>query len=223
MIKLRTLILVFCLAHFYYANAQPTHFSLATDFTVVHSLKKNQRYWTVGQTIAGNFHFTGKDGIYTLFTYSGSGKFSNRLTSYARDAGAFPQEIGYINKAQLSYRHLSIGWKHYLKGASDNEENWNLYGYGGFGLMFGKIKNTHSVAIDTAAYIVPVLAGEDKFNRLSVDLGLGFEIHVGGGIFVYFEGRGIIATTGYRSKYLYVNNDAPCTGSANLGIRFLFD
>lgn len=196
---------------------------MATDFKFVHSFKKEQRFWTVGQTIAAHFHFTGKDGIYTLFTYSGRGKFSNQLNAIAKDSATIPQEIGYTNKAQLSYRHLSIGWKHYLKGAFNNEESWNLYGYGGFGLMFGKVQNSHSVPIDTSGYTLPVLSGEANFRRLTFDLGLGFEVHAGGGIYFYLEGRGLFATTGYPSKYLYVNNDAPCTGSANLGIRILFD
>ena len=141
----------------------------------------------------------------------------------ARDSQAVPQQIGYINRAGLGYNHLSVGWKRYLVGASNTDYNWNLYGYAGFGLFFGRISNTHSVVIDTAAYNLPVLAGDANFKRLTMDLGLGFEVPAGGGVYFYMEGRAMLATTDYPSKYLFVNNDAPYLGSVNLGVRILFD
>lgn len=203
--------------------AQPTQFSMATDVTVVRSFKKDQKFWCIGQTVAGHFHFTKRDGLYLFFTYAGKGKFSNRLSAAAKDSTVLPQVINYTNKANLSYRHISVGWRRYLKGAFNAEEGWNLYGYGGFGLMFGRVQNLHSVGIDTSKFELPVLSGEGKFKRLTFDLGLGFEVYAGGNVYFYAEARTLIATTSYPSRYLFVNNDAPLTGSINLGARILFD
>ncbi|HRO70133.1 MAG TPA: hypothetical protein PK951_07130 [Chitinophagaceae bacterium] len=221
--KIKTLILFVCTLSSFYAIAQPTQFSMATDVTVVRSFKKDQKFWSIGQTVAGHFHFTKKDGLYLLFTYAGNGKFSNQLNATAKDSATIPQGVSYTNKANLSYRHISVGWRHYLKGAFNAEEDWNLYGYGGFGLMFGRVQNLHSIRIDTSNYELPVLSGEGNFKRLTFDLGLGFEVYAGGNVYFYAEVRTLIATTGYPSRYLFVNNDAPLTGSINLGARILFD
>ncbi len=115
-----------------------------------------------------------------------------------------------------------MGWKHYLKGAYNAEEGWNLYGYAGFGLMFGVAENTHSINIDSASYVIPVLQGKDKFKRLTFDLGLGYEIPLGGDIYLYMEGRTLIPTTDYPSRYLFINENAPWFGSVNGGLRILF-
>jgi hypothetical protein len=123
----------------------------------------------------------------------------------------------------MLFRHLSIGWKHYLKGVYNSEDKWNLYGYAGFGLLIGRIENTHSVVIDSANYFIPVLAGKANFKRLTLDLGVGFEIPVGGDIFFYMEGRTLIPTTDYPSDHLFINKDAPLVGSVNIGLRILFD
>ena len=161
--------------------------------------------------------------MYVLFTYSGKGKFKNQLQANAKDSVLVPQQLDYTNKASMGYNHLSIGWKRYFVGGSNTDYNWNLYGYAGFGLFFGRIENTHSVAIDTSAYEVPVLAGNARFKRLTLDLGLGFEVPAGGGVYFYMEGRAMLATTEYPSKYLFINNDAPYFGSVNMGVRILFE
>jgi hypothetical protein len=204
------------------ALSQRPQFSLATDVSLLRSFKKEQRYWAVGQTVHFHFHLTPKDGIYAWIAYYSDGKFRNALTASAKSPATTPSQINYQNRAQLRFKHVSLGWKHYLKGTPSSEKHYNLYGYAGFGLMIGRIINTHSPVIDTAVYIVPVFSGKANFKRLTFDLGLGVEVPVGGDIYLYFEGRALVPTTDYPSKYLFVNKDAPFTGVANLGLRILF-
>lgn len=123
----------------------------------------------------------------------------------------------------MRYKHLSFGWKHFLKGSFDNEDSWNLYGYAGFGLMMGRVTNSFSAIIDTANYSVPVNKGKANFKRLTCDLGLGWEVLLGSGIYFYNEARVEIPTTDYPSPYLFVNENAPLMASVNFGLRILFD
>ena len=134
-----------------------------------------------------------------------------------------PQQINYVNKAEMRFKQFSLGWKHYLKGAFNSEDKWNLYGYAGFGLMLGRVVNNHSLTIDTSLYNVPVRSGKANFKRLTVDLGLGWEVPLSSDIFFYNEARVWIPTTDYPSNYLLVNKNAPLVASLNFGIRILFD
>jgi hypothetical protein len=200
-----------------------TQFSLATDLSIMRSFKKEQQYWAIGQTVHFHFHFTPTDGAYAWISYYTKGKFSNELTANAKSPATLPQQINYQNRAEMQFKHISLGWKRYLKGTVDVENKWSLYGYAGFGLMIGRIVNTHSVGIDTADFNVPVLSGQANFKRLTFDLGLGIEIPLGGDIYFYLEGRSLIPATGYPSRYLFINNTAPFAGAANTGIRILFN
>lgn len=191
--------------------------------SILRSFKKEQRYWSIGQTVHFHFHFTPTDGAYAWISYYSDGKFSNALTADAKSSTTLPQQIGYQNKAQVRFKHISFGWKRYLKGRFDSEKKWSLYGYAGFGLMMGSIVNTHSVGIDTSIYIVPVLGGKANFKRLTLDVGLGAEFPLGADIYLYFEGRALIPTTDYPSHYLFINKKAPFTGAANAGLRILFN
>src|SRR4030095_2551272 len=122
----------------------------------------------------------------------------------------------------MRFKHLSLGWKHYFIGGSDIDEKWSLYGYTGFGLLLGRVINSHSVSIDTNSYFVPVRSGKANFKRLTLDMGLGWEVPLGGDIFFYNEARLWIPTTDYPSKYIFVNKNAPFVASLNFGIRILF-
>jgi hypothetical protein len=204
------------------AFSQQAQFSLATDVSLFRSFKKDQRYLSLGQTITGHFNFTDADAFYVWFAYSSNGKFKKQLDATAKSVLTIPQQVGYTNYARLRFNHISMGWKHYLKGAYNTEDSWNLYGYAGFGLMFGIAQNTHSVAIDSADYDIPVWSGKAKFKRLTIDLGLGYEIPVGGDIYFYMEGRALVPTTDYPSRYLFLNENAPLMGSVNAGLRLLF-
>lgn len=203
------------------ASIAQVKFSLSTDFSVERSFKKEQQYWAVGQTITAHFHFTPTDGLYAWLVYYSQGKFSNDLTATAKSVLTSPQSINYRNNAALDFRQVSLGWKHYFKGAADIEKGMNLYGYAGFGLMLGNVINSHSVLIDTANYNLPVLAGEANFKRLTVDLGLGAEWALGGNLYFYLESRVFVPASDYPSKYIFINNNAPLAGSGNIGFRIL--
>lgn len=217
-----SILLFLCLLVSGAAFSQRPLFSVSTDVSLLRNFKKTQRYWALGQTLTGNFHFTGKEALYIWGAYYSNGKFTNELTAEASDTLTVPRQVNYKNHAKLRFNHISIGWKHYLKGQFNAEEKWNLYGYAGFGLLFGIVENIHSVAIDTGKYEAPVLAGKGKFKRLTLDLGLGIEIPAGGDVYFYSEGRCFVPTTAYPSQYLFNNENAPFTGSFNLGIRVLF-
>src|SRR5688572_18003846 len=92
-LKKKTIILLFCIAFFVPSFSQKPQFSLATDFTILRSFKKEQRFWTIGQTVAGHFNFTAKDGLYALLTYSGNGKFSNQVAATAKSIFTIPQQV----------------------------------------------------------------------------------------------------------------------------------
>lgn len=205
------------------AFAQKVQFSFATDASLLHSFKKDQRFWAVGQTITGHFNFAPSDGLYFWLAYYSTAQFSNYPTATAKSIITIPQQIDYMNRVQLRIKHFSIGWKHYLKGAYNLEQNWSLYGYAGFGILFGNVTNRHSVAIDSASYNIPVWQGKGNFKRLTVDLGLGYEKPIGGDIYFYAEGRTLLPTTDYPTNYLFVNKKAPLTASVNMGFRILFD
>jgi len=212
----------FLLCTAYTFSQRPT-FSIATDLGLQRSIKKEQQYWAVGQTVHAHFHFTPKEGAYVWISYYSNGKFNNDINATAKSPATNPQQVSYVNSAEMRFKHFSVGWKHYLKGSSDAKEGWNLYGYAGFGLMLGRVINTHSASIDTALYTVLVRSGKANFKRLTLDLGLGWEVPLGGDIFFYNEGRVWVPTTDYPSKYIFVNNNAPFVASLNFGIRILFD
>jgi len=215
-------IFFFLLLPFSSLFAQQTRFSLSTDGNIMRSLRKQQRFWAIGQTVTGHFHFTPENEGYAWLVYYTNGIFHNQLSAIAKQPTTTPQQIAFTNKARMRIVQISLGWKHYLKGASNSEEKWNLYGSAGWGLMMGRIENIHSVRIDTAEYNVQVLEGSSHFKRLTADFTLGYEKPVGADIFVYLEGRALVPITDYPSRFIYIYDNAPFVGSVNLGIRILF-
>lgn len=210
--------ILFCLESF----SQQFQFSVATDLSTQRNFKKEQQYWAIGQTVHLHFHITPKDGVYTWFAYYSNGHFKNNLVATAKSGVSFPQQIPYVNSARMRLKHLSVGWRRYLKGAADEENKWNLYFYAGFGLLLGRVENSHSVSIDTARYYVPVRTGKANFKRLTLDPGIGWERDMGGDFFIYAETRLWIPTTDYPSNFIFVNSSAPFTAMINVGIRLLF-
>lgn len=199
-----------------------TRFSIATDLGLQRSFKNGQQYWGGGHTIQTQFHFTSKDGAYAWVSYYTNGKFSNNVIATAKSPFTLPQQVSYVNNAVMRFKQVSIGWKKYLKGTFDLEEGWNIYGYAGFGLILGRVENTHSVTIDTSDYQVPVRSGKANFKRLTLDLGLGWEAPLGSEVFLYAEGKVWIPTTDYPSKFIFINDNAPLVGMISAGIRILF-
>lgn len=204
------------------SGAQALGFSIATDISVQRSWKKEQQYWAVGHDIIAQFHFTPTDALYTWFVYYSNGKFSNAVTATAKSPLTTPQQVNFTNNASMRMRQFSIGWKKYLKGRFDAETGWNFYGLAGLGIIGGRTSNTHSLAIDTNIYQLPVRSGEGRFFRLTADLGLGGEIALGGDVFVYAECRAWLPASDYPSKYVVANKQAPLVTTAHAGIRILF-
>jgi hypothetical protein len=198
--------------------------SLSTDISLQRNFKKEQRFWSFGQDVVVNWHFTPKGGAYASVTYYSNGKFNNSLSASAKSSTTLPQEIFFTNKAQVRLVQISLGWKHCLVGTNDAESKWNLYSITGFGLIFGEATNIYSTTIDTSLYNAPLqpINGNGHFKRLTLDLGLGLEVPLGGDIYFYSEGKIWIPTTGYPSKYLFVNNNAPFAAMATAGLRILF-
>lgn len=197
-------------------------FSIATNPEILRSLRKGQQFWAFGHNTQAQFHLTPKDGIYVSFAYYSGGKFKNQLQATANNILYIPQVINYTNSAKLRIRHFATGWKKFLKGSSEEEETWSLYGLAGFGLLFGNISNTHSEEIDTTKYNVPVLSGTANFKRLTYDLGLGIDVPMKGDLYLYAEGKVAVPAWGYPSNYLLVNDKAPLTATLGAGIRILF-
>ncbi len=203
-------------------NAQVEGFSIATDFGIQRSFKKEQRYWAVGHTVQAQFHFTKKDAAYAWISYYTEGKFNNELTATAKSPLTSPATIAYLNRAAMRFKQLSIGYKNYLRGSFDSEKDWTVYAYGGFGLMMGRVINSQDPQIDTNDYDLPVRSGKANFKRLTLDVGIGYEIPLGADIFFYNEARAWIPTTDYPSRHIFVNDNAPFTGMINFGLRILF-
>lgn len=197
-------------------------FSISSDIGAQRNFKKEQRYWAFGHTATANFHITAKDGVYAWFAHYSPGHYKNNLTATAKSIVTIPQEIDYVNEAKMRLKQVSLGYKRYLKGKPDQETSWNLYAYGGFGLILGRVDNVHSVPIDTLDYNVPVRSGRANFKRLTVDLGAGWEYPIGADFYLYTEGKVWIPTTAYPSEFIFVNRNAPFTGMLVLGLRLLF-
>jgi len=201
-----------------------TRISASTDFMVLRSFKEDQRFWAIGQNIMADWHFTAKGGAYASLSYSSYGNFTNQLSATAKDSTTSPQQISFDNHAQIRFQQLSLGFKHYFVGTTDAEIKFNLYTITGLGLIFGRVTNKYSTSIDTSLYNAPVqpVNGSGHFKRLTLDLGLGWEVPLSGDFFLYVNGKVWIPTSDYPSKYLFVNDNAPLVGMVGLGIRILF-
>jgi hypothetical protein len=198
------------------------HFSMATDFDLQLSFKKDQKFWAAGPTFNSVFHFDSKNALYAWFGFFSAGKFKNDLVAVAKQPATLPRQLNYRNTSRISLKEFSLGWRRYLKGDPAIKKGWSLYTNTGLGLMFGIARNTSQVVPDTTLYQVPVFNGGAKFKRLTVDLGIGVDFPLRGDFYYYAELRTWIPTTSYPSKHLLVNNDAPFVGMFCNGLRILF-
>jgi len=196
----------------------------STDLMILRSFKNDQRFWAVGQNIIVDWDFTSKGGAYASLSYSSYGKFTNELSATAKAATTSPQQISFDNNAQIRFEQISLGFKHYFVGSTDAEVNWNLYTITGFGLMFGRVTNDYSTSIDTSLYNAPQqpVNGNGHFKRLTLDLGVGWEIPLSADFYLYASGKVWIPTSDYHSKYLFVNDNAPLIAMFGIGVRILF-
>jgi len=172
-----------------------------------------------------HFHFTPRDGAYVGYAYSAPGKFVNDFVAIAKSPVVMPQILEFKSYSQITFRNFSLGWKHYLKGSASSEEFWNLYFTAGFGLVSARVKNIYTIASDTVNYSFPTnpAEGSGNFRRLTFDVSLGYEIPIGMAIYLYGEARAWIPASDYPSRYLLINDNAPFIGTANIGLRLLFD
>ena len=200
-------------------------YSVATDASLLRNLSKQQKFWSFGQTVQLNFYPGVKDAVYAWISYYTNGKFSNNFVATAKDSLTNPQEIHYEAHTDMRYRQVSIGWKHYFVGAYNSEHIWNVYGYAGFGLLFGKASNSYNKVVDTTLYnSQQPIEGSSAFRRLTIDVGLGTEFPLGGGVFVYSEVRTWLPSSHYPSEYLYKDNyNIPAILAVNVGLRLLIE
>lgn len=203
-------------------QAQPI-FSLSSDFNLQRSLKKDQDYWAVGQAVTLQYNFSAKDGATVALSYFSNGRFTDPLVAVAKDPLTLPAVIPYENFAKMRFKHFSLGWKHYLVGSATMERGPGIYTHAGLGVLLGLVQNTHSVTLDTATYMVPVLAGKENFKRLTLDLGLGMEYPLGADLYLYGELKTILPLTDYPSPYILDNKYTPYTAMAAIGFRLLFN
>lgn len=196
--------------------------SMATDFSVQRNFANQQRYWSIGQTIRGEWHMDALNTGYAWFCYYNRGKFTNNLTATAKDPATTPSGIDYRNRGAINFSQLSFGWKRYIAGNAFAEEGVNVYGLAGLGLLFGKVLNTHNTRIDTTLYEAPVLAGRSKYNRLTLDLGVGVEAPVGGDFFIYGECKSYIPVSTFPNRYLLNDKYTPFPVLLTIGVRVLF-
>ena len=222
--KINQTILLFITSIFCQVAFSQVRVSIATDISAQRSFKEEQRFWALGQNIVVDWHFSSKGTAYALISYYSVGKFENPLAATAKSPTTSPQQISFTNNAEVRFHQISLGWKQYLVGTFDAEIKWNLYTITGFGLMFGKAKNSFSTVIDTSLYNPPEypVSGSGHFKRLTFDVGLGWEIPVSAAAFIYSEGKIWIPTTDYPSKYLLVNDNAPLVTVFSVGLRILF-
>jgi hypothetical protein len=199
-------------------------FSIATDFSLLRSISKNQGFFAIGQTIQGNVHFTNTESAYAWLSYYTNGTFKNTLTAIAKDPTTTPRNINYTSSSKLSYQQVSIGWKHFFVGGAESESPYTIYGLAGFGLVSGKIENTWDKAIDTADYIFELRAieGSATFKRLSFDIGIGTEARLATSVYLYADLRTWLPASNFPSPYLY-NNSLPRVIIASTGLRILFN
>ena len=108
-------------------HAQDVRFSLATDFGVQQSFRKEQKYGAVGHTTHVIFSFTPKGGVYAWISYYSDGKFHNNVTAAAKSPLTIPQQINYRNDASMRFKHFSLGYRRYLKGSFIADSKWNIY------------------------------------------------------------------------------------------------
>jgi hypothetical protein len=200
-------------------------FSFATDVSGVRNFSPHQQFWALGQTVRPEIHITDRESFYTWISYHSPGRFKNDFTAIAKSSSTSPQSLKFTVNGLWRMREFSLGWKHYFKGSYNADKQWNVYGIAGLGLMLTRIKNTFSQVIDTSIYHLPPnpVAGSGEFRRLTVDLGIGGEMSLGGDFYVYGDLRTYLPASSYRSPYLHYYKNVPVPLMANLGVRVLFD
>ncbi|HEY6956758.1 MAG TPA: hypothetical protein VI385_16015 [Flavisolibacter sp.] len=197
-------------------------FSFATDLSLMRNFSPHQEFWTVGETVQSNMHFTSRQSAYAWISYYTPAKYSNYFSAAAKSTTTSPSTIPFTATAKWKTGQVSLGWKHYFKGSYDAEAGYNIYGIAGFGLMFSKVDNVFSTPIDTSLYTSPTIAGTGKFYRLTMDFGLGAEYPISGNFYLYGDLRTWVPTSDSPSPYLHSNESVPFPFFVSAGLRIPF-
>ncbi len=207
------------------ATAAQTRFSLSTDMRLLRNFSPRQKFFAIGQEVAGHFHVTPRQSAYVLLTYFAPGSFANTYSATAKSASTTPQQLDYRVRSKWRFREVSLGWTHYFRGSFSDETTWHLYGQAGLGLLFTRVENSYNKPVDTLLYQRPERprSGNSSVKRLNLDLGIGAEWPVGPGIFVYGTLKTWIPTTSYPSEFLHDTRGVPRAIIAGGGIRILFE
>lgn len=204
-------------------SAQYSGFSLSSEFSLVRSFKKDQRFWGMGPGIRFMSHATPKESFYAFFGYYSPETVKNRGVAAAKLPTTTPAYLLVDNRSSIRLQQISLGYHRYFLGSCNREKGANVYGFGGLGIILGRVTNTPLVPIDTSLYTVPVLPGSSGFKRLTVDFGLGTEVNIGSQIYLYGEFKCWLPASSYSNPYMFVNEKAPVTGFFSGGLRVYFE
>lgn len=207
----------------HFSSSAQVEFSLGTGIAGLRNFSPQQTFWAVGQTVRANFHFSPKQSAYAWLDYYTEGKFKNNFVATTKPPFAPPFQIPFTATGRLTYSHLSVGWKHYLKGSYDGGKAFNLYGMAGFGFLLARVRNQFSPEIDTSRYFVPTEPTTGRrFKRLTFDLGFGAEYPLGGNFFAFADARTWLPASSNSSPYLHNQRNVPLPLIMSAGLRILF-
>ena len=187
-------------------------FSIATGASLLRNFSPHQKFWGFGQEVEGDFHFSKKNTAYAWINYHTQGSFTNSFMATAKSPATMPQQMPYPVKGKWKFRQVSLGWKHYFKGAFNAETDLNLYGAAGFGLLFAKVQNMVTALPDAALYELaptPVI-GSDEFKRLTFDFAAGAEYPLTVGIFFFADVRTSLPASDFPLHIYISRNVYPC-------------
>ena len=195
----------------------------ATGISVLRNFSPDQNFTALGHTVQAMVHFTPKESAYAWVEYYTEGGFKNNFTATAKSALTQPQRIAVQATGRLTYRHFSIGWRHYFKGGYAEEKEVSIYGLAGFGFLFGKVRNQFSTnTIDTTQYSIGTRAGEGNVRKLTFDVGIGAEKLLGGQIYAFADVRSWLPASSNPSPYLHNQRNVPLPVMLAAGVRVVF-
>lgn len=216
----RFLFLIFCFGWSLLSVSQE-NISAATGVSVLRNLSPQQGFWAVGHTLQATVHFSATQSAYAWIEYYTDGRYKNDFSAVAKSPLTLPQRQNLTATGRLTYRHFSLGWKHYFSGSYRDEKAINIYGLAGFGFLFARVQNSFSTAIDTSLYRIGTTAGEGTVRKLTFDLGLGGEKALTGNFFVFADVRTWLPASSNESKYLHNQRNLPLPVMLTAGVRVL--
>ncbi len=217
----KTLLFLFLIFTFNLLPAQE-NISAATGISLLRNFSPKQTFNAIGHTVQVLVHFTPKQSAYAWVEYYTEGKFKNDFTATAKLALASPQQVVLQATGRLTYRHFSLGWRHYFTGGYADEKRVSIYGLAGFGFLFAKVRNAFATTIDTTQYNIATKAGEGNVHKLTFDIGLGAEKSFGGNIFAFADVRSWLPASSNPSPYLHSQRNVPLPVMIAAGVRVLF-